>query len=109
MKLRRIATIGLSLLQEQIVMSALAVLSKRNRVRFVRTDPAIADILVLDGLSLESRAAVWTYADDPERSFLLINGDQAIRHARIRRIESPLSVRPIADLLRDLCATQPTA
>ncbi|MDH4097892.1 MAG: hypothetical protein OEY21_03230 [Nitrospira sp.] len=109
MKLQRIATIGLSPLQEQVVIAALAAISKRNTVRFIRTDPATADILVLDGLSLESRAAVWTYADDPARSFLLIGGDRAIRHARIRRIESPLSVRPVAALLRNLCAAQAAA
>lgn len=106
MKLHRIATIGLSLLQEQVVMAAL---SKRNKTRFARADPATADILVLDGLSFESRAAVWTYANDPARSFLLIGGDRALRHTRIRRVESPLSVRPVADLLRDLCSAQSAA
>lgn len=106
MKLRRIATIGLSLLQEQVVTEALASLSKRKTVRFVRANPATADILVLDGLSLECRAALWTYANDPARAFLLIGGDREVHHDRLGWIESPLSVQPVANLLHDLCSRQ---
>ncbi|MDH4185811.1 MAG: hypothetical protein OEV08_02325 [Nitrospira sp.] len=95
-----IATVGLSSLHEQVVQESLEQLAGPSADRYRLTNPNEAEVLVIDGRSLEGASLLSAHFNDVRKQFIVVGPMRHPASPRIHHLEYPVGVREMAKLLR---------
>lgn len=101
-----VATVGLSPLCEQSVKTALDGLAEAVNARYCVVPPDKAELLFLDGRSLEGLGLLSAYHDDQRKSFIIIGNVRPELPNRMHHFELPIDERKLGKLLVDLYMCQ---